>query len=217
MLKSKTTLGAFIVKRTLLTLPTLAFGLATLGFGQAATTPVKVGTIHFQNAIIGTRDGQKAAQELQGRFDPKRKELEKKKSDIEQLQVQLRNGSNTMSEEQKAKLYRDIDTRTKSLNRDTEDAQAEFDQEQNKVLQGLGQRLFALISKYSKDNGFALIVDVSNPQSPVLYASETVDITNDIVKMYDASTGAGAAASAPAAAAPAPRRAAPAAAAPAKK
>jgi outer membrane protein len=205
------------VKRMLLTLPTLAFGLATLGFGQAATTPVKVGTIHFQNAIIGTRDGQKAAQELQGRFDPKRKELEKKKSDIEQLQVQLRNGSNTMSEEQKAKLYRDIDTRTKSLNRDTEDAQAEFDQEQNKVLQGLGQRLFALISKYSKDNGFALIVDVSNPQSPVLYASDTVDITNDIVKMYDASTGAGAAASAPAAAAPAPRRAAPAAAAPAKK
>ncbi len=201
------------MNRKFVMLPAFALCAATLGFGQASA-PVKVGTIHIQNAIIGTKDGQKAAAELQARFDPKRKELEQKRGEIEQLQTQLRNGSNTMSEEQKQKLYRDIDTRTKSLNRDTEDAQAEFEQEQNRVLQKLGQSIMGLITKYSRDNGYAVIFDVSNPQSPVLYVSDAVDITAEIVKLYDTSSGAGAAA-APAAA-PAPRRPA-ATAAPAKK
>lgn len=189
------------MKRKFVILPALALSMAAMGFGQASA-PVKVGTIHIQNAIIGTKDGQKAAAELQAKFDPKRKELEQKRAEIEQLQTQLRNGSNTMSEEQKQKLYRDIDTRTKSLNRDTEDAQAEFEQEQNRVLQKLGQSMMALITKYSRDHGYAVIFDVSNPQSPVLYVSDTVDITSDIVKLYDTSAGGGAAA-APAAVHPA--------------
>ena len=37
----------------------------------------KVGTINIQQAIVSTKDGQKASAELQTRFDPKRKEIEK--------------------------------------------------------------------------------------------------------------------------------------------
>ena len=41
-----------------------------------AHAQTKVGIIHIQNAIIATRDGQKAAQDLQTKFAPKQKELE---------------------------------------------------------------------------------------------------------------------------------------------
>jgi outer membrane protein len=30
-----------------------------------------------------------------------------------------------------------------------------------------------------------VVLDVSNPQTPVLWAASAVDITNDIVKLYD--------------------------------
>ena len=73
-----------------------------------------------------------------------------------------------MSEDAKQKLMREIDQNTKSLNRETEDAQAELDQEQNKIMQELGQRIVAVIDKYAKDNGYALILDVSSQQTPVL-------------------------------------------------
>ena len=49
---------------------------------------------------------------------------------------------------------REIDQDTKSLNRETEDAQADLDQEQNKIMQELGQRMMAVIDKYAKDNGY---------------------------------------------------------------
>jgi outer membrane protein len=96
---------------------------------------------------------------------------------------------------------RDIDANNKSLQRDTEDAQADLDAEQGKIMQELGNKVMAVLEKYATGNGYALVLDVSNPQTPVLWASQTIDITGDIVKLYDQAnpgTGAPATAKAPA-------------------
>lgn len=183
--------------------PALALGAAMLAHAQAgAPAPTKVGIIHIQNAIISTKDGQKAAGELQTKFAPKKSELEKKQNAIAQLQDQLRKGSNTMSEDAKQKLMREIDQNTKSLNRETEDDQAELDQAQNKIMQELGQRMMAVIDKYAKDNGFSLILDVSSPQTPVLYAANSIDITQEIIALYDKNAPSATSSAAPAAAPP---------------
>src|SRR5262245_43932638 len=152
--------------------------------------------------MIGTKDGQKAAKELQDKFAPTRAKLEKKQQEIDADKAKLNQGSNAMSAEQKERLMRQIDQNTKSLNRDTEDAQAELDQEQGKIMQELGQRIMAVIDKYSKDKGYSLIIDVSNQQQGnVLFASNEIDITTDIIKLYDQnSPGAVTPSSAPAAA-----------------
>src|SRR6476660_2319766 len=163
-----------------MTIPALPMGAYAQG---AATT--KVGIIHIQNAIISTKDGQKAAKDLQDKFAPTRTRLEKKQAEVEADKAKLNQGANAMSAEQKEKLMRDIDQKTKSLNRDTEDAQAELDQEQGKIMQELGQRIYAVIDKYSKDKGYSLILDVSSQQTPVLFAANDIDITADIVKLYD--------------------------------
>jgi outer membrane protein len=68
----------------------------------------------------------------------------------------------------------------------------------------------AVLEKFATANGYALVLDVSNPQTPVLWAASAIDITSDIVKLYDqANPGTGAGATAPAGAAPAARPAAP--------
>ncbi len=151
----------------------------------AQEQPFKVGIIHIQNALISTKDGQKAVQELQAKFEPTSKRLEKMREEINSLQAELSKGSNTMSDERRRDLARDIDQKTRALNRATEDAQTEFSLEQDKILQQLGQRMMAVISKYSRDNGYSLILDVSSPQTPVLFAANGIDITQDIIKLYD--------------------------------
>ena len=191
------------MKKNFVVFPALVLGMAAMAHAQ---TPAKVAIIHVQNAILQTKDGQKAANELQGRFAPKKAALDKKQADIAALQDTLRKGSATMSEEAKAKLIRDIDANNKSLQRDTEDAQADLDAEQGKIMQELGNKVMAVLEKYATGNGYALVLDVSNPQTPVLWASQTIDITGDIVKLYDQAnpgTGAPAAAAKPAVTAPA--------------
>ena len=165
-------------------LPLLAAGFAALAGAQTAS-PAKVGIIQIQSAILSTKDGQKALADMQAKFAPRKGDLDKKQSDIAQMQDQMRKGSNTMSDEAKAKLARDIDQKSKSLQRDTEDAQTELDQEQQRLMQDLGQKIMAVITKYAQDNGYTLILDVSSPQTPVLYAANGIDITQDVVALYD--------------------------------
>ena len=200
------------MKYTAISISALVLGVSWGAYAQAAG-PTRVGIIHIQNAIISTKDGQKAAKDLQDKFAPTRTRLEKKQADLEADRAKLNQGSNAMSAEQKEKLMRDIDQKTKALNRDTEDAQAELDQETGKIMQELGQRIYAVIDKYAKDKGYSLILDVSSQQTPVLFASNDIDITSDIVKLYDqnapaAGTSIGPAMHAPPAA-PKPTSAAP--------
>jgi hypothetical protein len=90
-----------------------------------------------------------------------------------------------MSEEAKTKLMRDIDATTTRVNRDTQDARSDLDEAQGKVMQELGGKMMAVMEKYATQNALAVVLDVSNPQTPVLWAASAVDITNDIVKLYD--------------------------------
>ena len=166
-------------------------GLA-LALPALAENPSKVGVINLQSAIVSTKDGQKAANDIQARFNPKKADLDKRQADIAQLQDQLNRGRNTLSEDARQKLTREIDQKTKSLNRDTEDARAELDQEEQKIMNQLGSRIIAVIDKYAKDNGYAMILDVSSPQTPVMFASNSVDVTRDIIELYDKSAPAAA-------------------------
>jgi outer membrane protein len=176
------------VKRIVLVCLVLAFA-ASVNVG-AQTQPGKVAVIYFQGAIVGTKDGQKAAAELDSKAGPKRKELEIKQGDVNAMQDQLTKGQNTLSEASKNELYKSIELKKKALQRDFEDAKEDFDQEQQKVLQQLAQKMTAVIERYARDHGYSLVVDVSSQQSPVLYASPTIDITKDIVELYDTSAPA---------------------------
>ena len=195
------------MKKNFAVFPLLIFGAAALSQAQGQV-PTKIAIIHVQNAILSTKDGQKAAADLQTTFNPRQQELEKKRTELAALQDQLRKGSATMSDDAKTKLVREIDATTTRVNRDTQDAQSDLDEAQGKVMQELGGKMMAVLEKYATQNAFAVVLDVSNPQTPVLWAASAVDITNDIVKLYDQAYP-GAAAPAVPAAKPAARPATP--------
>lgn len=204
-----------IIVKNLLAAAVVISLAATSAFAQN-----KVGTINIQQAIVSTKDGQKAAAELQTRFEPRRKEIEKGQATIQAMQQQFQKLGTVGSDEAKRKIQTDVELKTKSLQRDSEDAQAEFDQEQQKVLNELGGRIMQVINKYATDNGFSMILDISSAQTPVIWASNTLDITNDVIKLYDAnapstlsvpSAKPAAPSAAPKTSAPAPKTAAPAA------
>jgi outer membrane protein len=167
-----------------------ALVMATMLGAYAQSPSGKIAVIYLQGAIINTKDGQKAASELDAKAAPKKKEIDQKQSEITSLQDQLTKGQNTLSDATKNEIYKNIELKKKNLQRDVEDAQAELDQDQQKILQQLGSKIQAVIEKYARDHGYVLVVDVSSPQSPVFYASPSIDITKEIIELYDQSAAA---------------------------
>lgn len=189
------------MKKIFFVLPAVMIGAAALAHAQAPASgaaapkpvvsaapgavPTKIAILYVQNAILSTAEGKKAATELQGKFGPRRQTLEKRQADIQALQDQLKKGSATMSEDAKNKMARQIDADGKSLQRDADDLNADAEQEQNKLFGDLLQKLQAVVSQYATQNGFAVVLDVSSQQSPIMWAAASTDITGDIVKLYD--------------------------------
>jgi outer membrane protein len=89
---------------------------------------------------------------------------------------------------------RDIDSKTTVLKRDSEDFDTDLQEEEGKLMQELGGKMMKVIEKYATENGLAVVLDVSNPQTPVLWRATAVDITADIISLYDKANSAGSAA-----------------------
>ena len=193
------------MKKGFVILAVLALGVSVMARAQGQV-PTKVAVIHIQQAIVSTKDGQKAQQDMGARFGPKRAALEKKQSDMAAMQDQLKKGAVTMSDEAKSKMAKDIEKLNTELTRGSEDYDAEVQQEEGKLMNDIGQKMMEVVSKYAAQNGFAMVLDVSNPQT-VLWFDPSTNITAECIKLYDqAHPGAGAAAApktTPAAGAPA--------------
>ncbi len=163
----------------------MALAAASSAWAQQAA-PLKIGVIDMQAALLNTKDGQKAVADLKAKFAPKEQEFQKRQQDLAAKQEQYRKTQNTISDEAKAQLARDIDTMTKNLQRDTQDAQQDVEAEQQRVLNELGQKMNQVMQKYATEKQLTLILDVGGQPSNIMYASSTIDITRDIIALYDA-------------------------------
>jgi len=147
--------------------------------------PVKVATIFGQNAIVSTQEGQKASAALTAKFGPKRDEFNRKQAELQALRDQLKKGQATMSAEVLRNLNQSIEAKNKEVQRIGQDSQSALEEEEGAMMQQLGEKLVSVVSDFAARNGYAVVIDVSLPNGPVLWASPTIDITNDIVKLYD--------------------------------
>ena len=159
----------------------LALIISCVGFAQN-----KVAIISVQDVITRTQEGQKLIKALQDKYEPKSKELEGYNTELNDLRNQLNKGQNTMSDDARRELMRRIQQKERDQQRAVEDARGQFNQEQQQIFNDVGGKVITVLTKYAQDNGYSIVLDVSSPQSPVLYAANEVNITNDIIAAYDA-------------------------------
>ncbi len=162
-----------------------ATGLPATGTQATGGGGTRIALISIQDAITRTQEGQKQTQALRAKYEPRENEVKAKQGEIASLREQLNRGQNTMSDEAKRKLLREIQTNERQLKRAAEDAESEFQQEFRQFQQEIFGKLRQVIRQYMTDKGYSLVLDISNPQTPVVDASNELLITNDIIQLYD--------------------------------
>ena len=171
---------------------------AALPSAGAATGGLsKVGIINIQGAILASNEGRRDLEALDKKFDPKRTELQNLNKEIEDLKKQLSTQGDKMNEDARGTLVRNLETKQKTMQRASEDAQNEYQQQQTEVAQRILQKMAPVIDKFAKDNQFSLLIDVSQPwpQGQVLWFGPNADVTKQVVDLYNAQSGVAAPAS----------------------
>jgi outer membrane protein len=154
-------------------------------------TGTKVGTINIEQAIFASNEGRRDFETLSKKFEPKQNELKGLADELDALQKQLSAQQDKLNEESRDKLVKQIETKKKSFDRATQDAQEDFQGQQGEIGNKILTKMAPLIVKYSADNGYGMILDTSQqwPRGPVIWYGPAVDITQPIVEAYNVQSG----------------------------
>jgi outer membrane protein len=152
----------------------------------AAAAPVKsVGIINLRGAIGSTAEGKQASAELQSQFAPRSSEIDALTKQISDLQQKLQAGQGKLSQEEETRLTAEGQRLTQRLDRRRNDFQEDATAAQQEVLERIGRKMVDVLDRYARENGFSVVLDTSGQNSPILYASNQVDVTQDIIRLYD--------------------------------
>jgi len=192
------------MKRSVALVLTLASGLALTAAAQTPSTapdapgapaaaapagPAKIAVIAFQVAVAQTNEGQRAFADLQKKYQPKQTQLKALSDEVDNLTKQLQTQGDKLSEAERAARAKTIDDKKKQLQRDAEDAQNDMSNDMNELYNSLAQKVYDVLNDYSKQHGYTLVLDVAQQQSPVLYATESTNITKSIIDAYNVKSG----------------------------
>ena len=82
-------------------------------------------------------------------------------------------------------MQRQGEALTRRLQRGNDDLNEELNTAQGDIVDGIGRKMLEVLDRYSRENGYTVVLDTSAQGSPVVYGSSQSDITQEIVRLYD--------------------------------
>jgi outer membrane protein len=154
--------------------------------------------INVRQAIASTSEGKQAGAELQSQFSPRQNELEGLNKQINDLRQRIDASTGKLSQDEQARLQREGETKARQLQRKQDEYQEDVNAAQADVFDRIGRKMIDVLDRYARENGYVVILDTSAQNTPILFASTNIDVTQDIVKLYDQAYPSKAGATAPA-------------------
>lgn len=162
-------------------------GMATV-HAQAAVgsaSGAKVGILNVRQAIVTTAEGKQASAELQSQFAARQSELEGLNKQINDLRQQLQTNATTWSDDQKVRTQQQGERLARQLERKQNEYQEDLNAAQGEVVDKIGRKMMDVLDRYSRENGFSIVFDSSAQNTPIIYASNNIEITQEIIRLYD--------------------------------
>src|SRR5437016_6018672 len=148
----------------------------------------KIAVVDFERAIVQSVEGKKSSGQFNAKLQSKQADAEKRQKELEDAQKKLQTQERTLSETAKANLQKDIERHTTELKRFNEDAQKELQSLRDELLRPIAERASGILNALAAEQGYTLIVDISNPQSNVVWSNPKNDITEELTRRIDAAT-----------------------------
>jgi Skp family chaperone for outer membrane proteins len=174
-----------------------ALSFAPVAMAQGGAPPTKFKVMDMRSAIIQTAEAKSAGAQLQSQFAPQQAAIDNVAKQMDDIQKRGSAGANTLSDEEKAKLSRQYQLLQNQAKRASEQLQEQSEAAQQDIVDGIGRKMMDIVDNYAKENGLDCVLNTSSDSISVLYKSTSLDVTGEIVKLYDQKYPVKATASAP--------------------
>ena len=163
----------------------VAFAQGTAGASPApAGSQMRIGILGARQAVVATAEGKLAQAELQSQFAPRQSELENMRKQMQDIQT--RGQAQTTPDDERTRLARQLDGLNRTYQRKLTELQEDVQAAEGEVFDRIGRKMVEVVERYSRENGLGAVIDSSLQAGQFWYVAPTLDITQDIVRLYDA-------------------------------
>lgn len=124
-----------------------------------------------------------AVKRVDAEFQPRRTELQTLRTRYDALVKEINDTKAVADQTALTKKADDADTLKRDIERKAQDAQAAYEKRMRDVLSPLQEDVYRSLETFARARGITVIIDAS--QVPILYATDSVDITRAFIADYN--------------------------------
>lgn len=160
---------------------TAGIGFALVVAGWTAVPAIAgaqtVGYVTMNRILEDSPQAEQAMRELEEEFSPRDSELVAEREELQRLRDRLEREGDMMDPSERAALEREFSARSREFRRAQESFSEDLNVRRNEELSRLQRRINDAIAELARERDIDVILTERN----VLYASDRVDITDDVL------------------------------------
>ena len=169
-----------IQAKKLFTLLGFALPLSTCALAVAET---KVGYVDLQRALQEVNDARSAKTRLQALVDEKKKRFEREQADLLKEKDAYEKQMGVMTADAKVQRQTDLGKKALDLNQRWEKEKASFAEQEQTEMKAIFAKMNPIIATIAAREGMSFVFDKTD--GGILYAPAYLDITNELVRLYN--------------------------------
>jgi outer membrane protein len=189
--------------------------IAVAAYAQGAGAPaapstaaMRIGVINVERLVQESALGKEAFSRVKRLNDQKKDEADKLSKELRDMEQKLADQGSALADDKREQLQKSYQEKAIAFKRFQDDANRDLETAQKKELGELERRVFPIINQVGKERGFTLIFNKF--QSGLVFADESIDITDEVLKVFNTTVAVPSKPAEGSAAKPAPAKSAPA-------
>jgi outer membrane protein len=165
--------------------------IAVVAQAQVAPATQNIVTVSFNAAVLQTAEAQKEFAALKAKWAPRQTQLQTLSDEVEALRKQIANTGDKPNDAEKETREQSLDRKEKQLQRQAEDFRNDSQSESQQAFQIVAQKVYAFLQTYAQQHGYSAVIERGSDSAPVVwYSAGNMDITDQLVKAYNAQSAA---------------------------
>ena len=168
--------------------PGAGAGAGDGGAPAAAQGALKVAVIDVNRIMTDSARGKAVLAGIEKLQSERAAQLKTLNEELTELQKRFQEGRLSLAEDKLAELQAQIEEKDRAFKRAREDAERDVQKRRADEIEKIESAVFPIINGLGKEGGYTLIFNKF--QSGLVYADDTIDITDEVIQQLDAA-GAG--------------------------
>ena len=154
------------------------------GMATAMANDVKIGYVDLHRALEGIEEGQQVKRQLEREFQRRQQQLDQKQQEVMQLREQFEQQAMMLSEEARQQKAMELQQKMAELQQLYMTLQGELAQQEAQATQRIFEKMRRIIAEIGREQNYTMILERS--EMSVLYALDSLDLTSELIRRYNA-------------------------------